>query len=159
DWRRAVRNGEPAPTTATPRSAPPPTTRSARSSRASASSAPTSRAVTTLPGVAGTGSTRWAADSPSTVISVLPAGSPSMSIATSTVRRIDDERSDERGLEKAMFEALPTFEGAFSLVVMDQGRVIGARDPHGFRPLCLGELPEGGWVLASETAALDLVGA
>ncbi|MFO7292480.1 MAG: amidophosphoribosyltransferase [Actinomycetes bacterium] len=74
-------------------------------------------------------------------------------------RRIDDERSDERGLEKAMFEALPTFEGAFSLVVMDQGRVIGARDPHGFRPLCLGELPEGGWVLASETAALDLVGA
>ena len=74
-------------------------------------------------------------------------------------RRIDDERSDDRGLEKAMVEALPTFEGAFSLVVMDQGRVIAARDPHGFRPLCLGELPEGGWVLASETSALDLVGA
>lgn len=74
-------------------------------------------------------------------------------------RRIDDERSDARGLEKAMLEALPTFEGAFSLVVMDQGRVVGVRDPHGFRPLCLGELPGGGWVLASETAALDLVGA
>lgn len=74
-------------------------------------------------------------------------------------QRLDDERSDARGLEKAMLDALPTFEGAFSLVVMDQGRVIGVRDPFGFRPLCLGELPEGGWVLASETAALDLVGA
>ncbi|HEX2154753.1 MAG TPA: amidophosphoribosyltransferase [Acidimicrobiia bacterium] len=74
-------------------------------------------------------------------------------------RRVDDERSDARGLEKAMTEVLPGFEGAFSLVVMDQGRVIGVRDPHGFRPLCLGELPGGGWVLASETAALDLVGA
>ena len=74
-------------------------------------------------------------------------------------RRIDPERSDDRGLEFALIEALPTFEGAFSLVVMDQGRVVGVRDPHGFRPLCLGELPEGGWVIASETAALDLVGA
>src|SRR5690606_22913344 len=74
-------------------------------------------------------------------------------------RRIDDERSDDRGLEKAMGEALPTCEGAFALGVMDQGRGIAARAPHGFRPLCLGELPEGGWVLASETSALDLVGA
>lgn len=74
-------------------------------------------------------------------------------------RRIDDERSDARGLEKAMSEVLPEFEGAFSLVVMDQGRVIGVRDRHGFRPLCLGEIPGGGWVLASETSALELVGA
>lgn len=74
-------------------------------------------------------------------------------------RRIDDERSDARGLEKAMLEVLPTFHGAFSLVVMDQGRVIGVRDPQGFRPLCLGEIPGGGWVIASETAALDLIGA
>lgn len=74
-------------------------------------------------------------------------------------RHIDDERSDARGLERALMEVLPSFEGAFSLVVMDQGRVVGIRDPHGFRPLCLGELPEGGWIVASETAALDLVGA
>ncbi len=74
-------------------------------------------------------------------------------------RRVDDERSDARGLERAMLEVLPTFEGAFSLVVMDQGRVVGVRDPQGFRPLCLGEMPDGGWVLASETAALDLIGA
>lgn len=73
-------------------------------------------------------------------------------------RLVDDERSDARGLEYAMLKALPMFEGAFSLVVMDQGRLIGVRDPDGFRPLCLGRLGEG-WVLASETAALDLVGA
>jgi amidophosphoribosyltransferase len=41
---------------------------------------------------------------------------------------------------------------------MDQGRLVGVRDPHGFRPLCLGRLARG-WVLASETAALDIVGA
>lgn len=74
-------------------------------------------------------------------------------------RALDDERSDARGLEVALTDTLPSFEGAFSLVVMDQGRLVGIRDPHGFRPLCLGELPDGGWVLASETAALDLVGA
>jgi amidophosphoribosyltransferase len=72
---------------------------------------------------------------------------------------IDEGRSDGRQLERAMMRMLPLLDGAFSLVVMDQGHLIGVRDPHGYRPLCLGSLPEGGWVLASETAALDLVGA
>ena len=54
---------------------------------------------------------------------------------------------------------LPTLEGAFSLVLIDHERLIGVRDPNGFRPLCLGRLPDGGWVLASETPALDVVGA
>ncbi len=67
-------------------------------------------------------------------------------------------RSDARELEQALCATLPGFAGAFSLVVMDQGRLIGVRDPHGFRPLCLGRI-EGGWVLASETAALDIVAA
>jgi amidophosphoribosyltransferase len=80
-------------------------------------------------------------------------------MAEGIARAIDDERSDQRGLEMAVMEVAPTWEGAFSLVMMDQGRVIGLRDPNGFRPLCLGSLPDGGWVLASETAALDLVGA
>jgi amidophosphoribosyltransferase len=44
-------------------------------------------------------------------------------------------------------------------MVMDEHTVFGARDPHGFRPLCIGQLPGGGWVIASETAALDIVGA
>jgi amidophosphoribosyltransferase len=74
-------------------------------------------------------------------------------------RSVDDERSDDRGLEHALLRVLPRFEGAFSLAIMDQGRLIGVRDPHGFRPLCLGHLPEGGWVLASESAALDIIGA
>jgi amidophosphoribosyltransferase len=80
-------------------------------------------------------------------------------MAESLARAIDDNRSDARGLEMALMKVAPTWEGAFSLVIMDQGRVVGLRDPHGFRPLCLGSLPDGGWVLASESSALDLVGA
>ncbi len=79
-------------------------------------------------------------------------------MAEAVARATSDGRSDGRGLERAAAEVLPQLEGAFSLVMMDQGRLIGARDPYGFRPLCLGSL-ERGWVLASETAALDIVGA
>ncbi len=74
-------------------------------------------------------------------------------------RQVDDERSDGRGLEHALAASLPSFEGAFSLAVMDQGRLIGVRDPHGFRPLCLGRIDDTAWVLSSETSALDLLGA
>ena len=69
-----------------------------------------------------------------------------------------DERSDDRALERALMTVLPLLKGAFSFVLADEGHVIGVRDPHGFRPLCLGRL-ENGWVLASETPALDIVGA
>ena len=69
-----------------------------------------------------------------------------------------DETSDGRALERALEKVLPTLEGAFSFVLMDEGRIIGVRDPSGFRPLCLGRL-ESGWVLASESPALDVVGA
>lgn len=67
-------------------------------------------------------------------------------------------RSDERELEHALMKVLPRLEGAFSFVLMDEGHVIGVRDPNGFRPLCIGKLDHG-WVLASETPALDVVGA
>ncbi len=67
-------------------------------------------------------------------------------------------RSDERELEMALIETLPRLEGAFSLTVMDEGHLIGVRDPNGFRPLCLGRL-DTGWVLASESPALDVIGA
>src|SRR3954453_5478236 len=62
------------------------------------------------------------------------------------------------GIVDALAAVLPTLQGAYSLVLVDDGQIIGARDPEGFRPLCLGRL-DGGWVLASETPALDIVGA
>jgi amidophosphoribosyltransferase len=67
-------------------------------------------------------------------------------------------RSDGRELEHALLSVLPRLEGAFSFVVMDEAHLVGVRDPNGFRPLCLGKLDHG-WVLASETPALDVIGA
>ena len=66
--------------------------------------------------------------------------------------------SDGGSLSDALATVLPTFEGAFSLAVMDRTTLVGVRDPHGFRPLCLGRLDDS-WVIASETAALDILGA
>ncbi|MGH9093135.1 MAG: amidophosphoribosyltransferase, partial [Acidimicrobiales bacterium] len=70
---------------------------------------------------------------------------------------------DTEALSRALREVLPGAKGAFSLVLLDAGRLYGVRDPQGFRPLCLGCLgaadrPEG-WVLASESPALDVIGA
>ena len=59
----------------------------------------------------------------------------------------------------ALTAVVPKLEGAFCLSVMDRDQIIGVRDPHGFRPLALGRLDEGGWVLASESPAFDVVGA
>ncbi len=61
-------------------------------------------------------------------------------------------------LADAALAVLPDLQGAFSLVFMDQHTLYAARDPHGIRPLVLGRLQQG-WVVASETAALDIVGA
>ncbi|HXE11407.1 MAG TPA: amidophosphoribosyltransferase [Bryobacteraceae bacterium] len=72
-------------------------------------------------------------------------------------------RSRERTLSGALREALLQLEGAFSLVFLAEDRIIVARDPHGFRPLAMGEFtqPDGrkAIVFASETCAFDLVGA
>ncbi|WP_124054014.1 amidophosphoribosyltransferase [Arcanobacterium ihumii] len=61
-------------------------------------------------------------------------------------------------LKNVVLATLPLLKGAFSLVFMDEQKLYAARDPQGFRPLVLGKL-DGGWVVASETAALDIVGA
>ncbi|ANP74137.1 amidophosphoribosyltransferase [Cryobacterium arcticum] len=61
-------------------------------------------------------------------------------------------------LEATAMEVLPRLRGAFCLVFMDETTLYAARDPQGVRPLVLGRL-ERGWVVASETAALDIVGA
>jgi len=66
---------------------------------------------------------------------------------------------DHDTLAEAALELLPHLKGAFSLVFMDEHKLYAARDPHGVRPLVLGALPSGGWVVASEIPALDIVGA
>ncbi len=64
----------------------------------------------------------------------------------------------DTSVEQAAMAELPLLQGAFSLVFMDDTTLYAARDPQGIRPLTLGRL-ERGWVVASETAALDIVGA
>ncbi len=66
--------------------------------------------------------------------------------------------SPDRTLEATAVEILPQLQGAYCLVFMDEHTLYAARDPHGIRPLVLGRL-DSGWVVASETAALDIVGA
>jgi amidophosphoribosyltransferase len=68
-------------------------------------------------------------------------------------------RAGSGDTRRAILDVLPRLSGAFSFTIMDEGRVFGARDPWGFRPLCLGALGPERWVLASETCALDLIGA
>jgi amidophosphoribosyltransferase len=69
------------------------------------------------------------------------------------------EGHPDADLVDALTVVLPTLRGAFSLVICDHTRLIGIRDPNGFRPLSLGRLDDDGWVLASETPALDIAGA
>jgi amidophosphoribosyltransferase len=72
--------------------------------------------------------------------------------------RPDDDQPGSSVVENAAAAVLPLAKGAYSLVFMDEQTLYAARDPHGFRPLVLGRL-DTGWVVASETAALDIVGA
>jgi amidophosphoribosyltransferase len=66
-------------------------------------------------------------------------------------------RNLDHGFDQAVLASAARLQGAFSMVVLtSRGEVVGIKDPHGFRPLCLGRL-NGHWVLASETCALDLV--
>lgn len=67
-------------------------------------------------------------------------------------------RAARGDMQAAIREILPKLSGAFSFAMMDETKIFGARDPYGFRPLCLGALGDG-WVIASETCALDLLGA
>jgi amidophosphoribosyltransferase len=73
---------------------------------------------------------------------------------------IEERAGRQRGsvIEESALAALPLVRGAYSLVFMDERTLYAARDPQGFRPLVLGRLARG-WVVASETAALDIVGA
>lgn len=65
-------------------------------------------------------------------------------------------KSYKKGLERALTDTIQVIKGSFALVVMTEKCLIGARDPNGIRPLCLGQV-EGGWILASESCAIDAV--
>jgi amidophosphoribosyltransferase len=66
--------------------------------------------------------------------------------------------SDKSSLQERLIDALKKVEGAYSLVTLTEHELIGVRDPHGVRPLVLGKLNDA-YVLASETCALDIIGA
>jgi amidophosphoribosyltransferase len=67
-----------------------------------------------------------------------------------------------KGLEKALTDTIKFINGSYALVVLTDDSLVGARDPNGIRPLCLGKLQtsglNGGWILASESCAIDAVG-
>ncbi|MCI9220636.1 MAG: amidophosphoribosyltransferase [Lachnospiraceae bacterium] len=69
------------------------------------------------------------------------------------------ERLHTRSIEDALSAAMDTLDGAYSLVLMSSQKLICARDPYGFRPLCYGKTEEGMYVAASESCALKAVGA
>ena len=68
------------------------------------------------------------------------------------------ERLNSKTVEEAVGRAMHKIEGAYSLIVMSPRKLIGARDPYGFRPLCIGKR-DNAYILASETCALDTIGA
>ena len=65
-------------------------------------------------------------------------------------------KSYKKGLERALTDTIQMIKGSFALAVMTEKSLIGARDPNGIRPLCLGKT-ENGWILASESCAIDAV--
>lgn len=69
------------------------------------------------------------------------------------------ERLKAHSIEEAVVNTMKIIEGAYSLVIMSPRKLIAARDPHGFRPLCIGRSTEGAYIFASETCALDALGA
>ncbi|MGN0823378.1 MAG: amidophosphoribosyltransferase [Candidatus Gallimonas sp.] len=72
---------------------------------------------------------------------------------------VTKERVKSRSIEDAVLSAMDRLKGAYSLVVMSPSKLIAARDPHGFRPLCYGVRDDGAYIVASESCALEAVGA
>ncbi|MEO3863395.1 amidophosphoribosyltransferase [Acrocarpospora sp. B8E8] len=97
---------------------------------------------------------------------LINTGELAVRLAPGTIRATTDTevltallaQDGSRPIEDAAAEVLPQVRGAYSLVFMNETTLFAARDPQGVRPLVLGRL-ERGWVVASETAALDIVGA
>ncbi len=72
---------------------------------------------------------------------------------------ITQERIHSASIQEAVSRAMKRIRGAYSLVIMSPSKLIAVRDPNGFRPLCFGRKPDGSYVVASESCALDSIGA
>ncbi len=72
---------------------------------------------------------------------------------------ITKERVKSRSIEEAVLGAMDRLRGAYSLIVMSPTKLIAARDPQGFHPLCYGRREDGAYIVASESCALDAIGA
>jgi amidophosphoribosyltransferase len=72
---------------------------------------------------------------------------------------ITKERISSPSIEEALANAMRRIDGAYSMVLMSPSKLLAVRDPYGFRPLCYGRTAEGAYVVASESCALDAVGA
>ena len=72
---------------------------------------------------------------------------------------IVSERLQVSSTEEAVSRTMRQLQGAYSCVLMTATKLIAFRDPNGFRPLCFGQMPDGTWVVASESCALDAAGA
>ena len=72
---------------------------------------------------------------------------------------VTKERLHAPSIEDAVSQAMNTLDGAYSLVLMSPQKLICARDPYGFRPLCYGKTPDGMYVVASESCSIHAVGA
>ncbi|MBX8688359.1 amidophosphoribosyltransferase [Mycolicibacterium porcinum] len=92
------------------------------------------------------------------LIDMKPAGGMAATTDSDILGALLAHGAADATLEQAALELLPKVRGAFCLTFMDENTLYAARDPHGVRPLALGRLDRG-WVVASETAALDIVGA
>ena len=72
---------------------------------------------------------------------------------------VTQERLVHPSIEKALSSAMTKLDGAYSLVLMSAAKLLAARDPYGFRPLCYGQTADGAYIVASESCALSAVGA
>ena len=72
--------------------------------------------------------------------------------------KLAQERIRSHSIEQAMIRAMDSLEGAYSIVLMSPRKLMGARDPYGFRPLCIGKM-KNSYILSSETCALENLGA
>ncbi len=72
---------------------------------------------------------------------------------------VTQERLKTPSIEVALKHAMDKLDGAYSLVLMSASKLVAARDPHGFRPLCYGQTADGTYIVASESCALQAVGA